>query len=174
MDPELLAAATTVVASTGDESTYETMVAGFNESTTPQDQLRHLNALADFDSESLVLRTCELAMSDAVKTQNAPFLLRLAIANRNHGPKAWEFVRRNWDEANERFPSNTIIRMIDSVKLLNTPEHVADVQAFFAEHPIEQAIKTQDQILERQRVNAALRSRNEPELSSLPRSARRL
>ena len=33
------------------------------------------------------------------------------------------------------------------------------MQAFFAEHPIEQAAKTLDQVLERQRVNTALRSR---------------
>ena len=33
------------------------------------------------------------------------------------------------------------------------------MQAFFAEHPIQQAAKTLDQVLERQRVNAALRAR---------------
>ena len=49
--------------------------------------------------------------------------------------------------------------MIDSVRLLTDERVAADVQAFFAEHPIEQAAKTLDQILERQRVNAALRSR---------------
>jgi puromycin-sensitive aminopeptidase len=166
-DPELLAAATTVVAATGDEHTYEQMIAGYTDGATPQDRLRHLFALADFDDERLLLRACEFAMSDAVKTQDAPFLLRDAIANRNHGPAAWAFVRRNWAESNERFPTNTIVRMIDSVQLLNTPEIVDDVQAFFAEHPIEQAMKTQDQILERQRVNAAMRARNESALSAL-------
>ena len=40
-----------------------------------------------------------------------------------------------------------------------TPELVADAAGFFAAHPIEQAAKTLEQILERQRVNAALRSR---------------
>ena len=37
----------------------------------------------------------------------------------------------------------------------------ADVQAFFAEHNIPQAAKTLQQVLERQRVNTALRSREE-------------
>ena len=46
--------------------------------------------------------------------------------------------------------------MVDSVKLLTEPTVVADVQAFFSEHPIAQATKTLDQVLERQRVNAAL------------------
>ncbi len=98
-------------------------------------------------------------MSDEVKTQNAPFLLRASIANRRHGAAAWRFVRQHWDEANARFPSNTIVRMIDSVKLLTDESVAADVRAFFAEHPIEQAAKTLDQILERLRVNTALRAR---------------
>ena len=59
------------------------------------------------------------------------------------------------------FPSNTIVRMIDSVRLLTDEAVAADVQAFFAEHPIEQSQKTLDQILERQRVNTALRAREQ-------------
>ncbi len=48
--------------------------------------------------------------------------------------------------------------MVDSVTTARPTSAVAaDVQAFFAEHPIEQAAKTLDQILERQRVNTALR-----------------
>ena len=161
VDPELVAAATAIVASTGDETTFERMLARYRDALTPQDQLRYLYALSEFDTEALILRTCQLAMSSEVKTQNAPFLLRQCIANRRHGSAAWRFVRQHWDEANERFPSNTIVRMIDSVKLLNDPATAADVQGFFAEHPIEQAAKTLDQVLERQRVNTALRAREQ-------------
>jgi puromycin-sensitive aminopeptidase len=49
--------------------------------------------------------------------------------------------------------------MVDGVKLLTRQEEVADVAAFFAEHPIEQAKKMLEQVLERQRVNAAVRAR---------------
>jgi len=160
VDPELLAAATSVVAANGDADTFEQLLDGFRSGTTPQEQLRHLYALAELDDAQLIERTCELAMSGEVKTQNAPFLLRLAIANRNHGAQAWEFVRDRWAEANDRFPSNTIVRMIDSVKLLTDADVVDDVQQFFAEHPIEQSRKTMEQVLERQRVNAAARERN--------------
>ena len=68
--------------------------------------------------------------------------------------------------------------MIDPVKLLNRAGTVvADVQSFFSEHPIPQAAKTLDQVLERQRVNAALREREEqrwswPLASSLTCTAR--
>jgi puromycin-sensitive aminopeptidase len=159
IDPELISAATNVVAATGDAATYDRMRTRVETASTPQEQLRHLHALAEFDDEALILTTCEFAMSDSVKTQNAPFLLRAAIANRHHGAAAWRFVRDHWDEANERFPSNTIVRMVDSVKLLTTDELVEETASFFADHPIEQAAKTLEQILERQRVNAALRRR---------------
>jgi hypothetical protein len=159
VDPELVAAATTVVAAAGDEAVYDRLLERYRTASTPQDQLRHLFALAEFDSEQLVLRTCALAMSDEVRTQNGPFLLRSCIANRRHGEAAWQFVRRHWDDANRKFPNNTIVRMIDAVRTLTDEAVAADVQAFFAEHPIQQAAKTLDQILERQRVNVALRSR---------------
>ncbi len=159
VDPELTAAATSVVAATGDADTYARMRAGFSNASTPQERLRHLYALTEFDDEALLLETCEFVMTPAVKTQNAPFVLRSAITNRRHGAAAWAFVRDHWDEANDRFPSNSIVRMADGVKVLNTPELVADAAGFFATHPIAQAGKTLDQILERQRVNAALRGR---------------
>jgi puromycin-sensitive aminopeptidase len=157
--PELVAAATSIVANIGDEAVYDTMLAGYHSAATPQEQLRHLNALAEFDSEALILRTCELAMTPDVKTQNAPFLLRLCIGNRRHGAAAWTFVRQHWDQANEAFPRNTIVRMIGSVTSLTDEQVAADVQSFFAEHPIEQAAKTLEQVLERQRVNTALKAR---------------
>jgi puromycin-sensitive aminopeptidase len=159
VDPELIAAATSVVAATGDADTYELMRQRFLNGATPQEQLRHLYALAEFDDEALILAACEFAMSSEVRTQNAPFLLRAAIANRRHGPSAWAFVRDHWQEALDRFPSNTIVRMVDTVKYLSTPQLVDDAAAFFADHPIEQGAKTLEQILERQRVNTDLRTR---------------
>ena len=109
-------------------------------------------------------RTLELAMSDEVKTQNAPFVLRTAIGNLHHGRMAWEFVQRRWSDINDAFPRNTISRIVETVRSLDRPADVAQAAAFFSEHPIEQAAKTLDQILERQRVNADVRERNEQPL----------
>jgi puromycin-sensitive aminopeptidase len=170
VDPELVAAATSVVAAHGGVADYERLQQGFLTASTPQEQLRQLYALAEFDDEALLLRTCEFVLSDNVKTQNAPFVLRMAMANRRHGHASWQFVKDHWDHANAEFPSNTIVRMVDSVKQLTTPELVDDTAAFFAEHPIPQAAKTLDQILERQRINAALLARDGAALQSFLRN----
>ncbi|MFK7917547.1 MAG: M1 family metallopeptidase [Ilumatobacter sp.] len=160
VDRELLAAATVVVSTSGGVAEYEMMLAGFENAATPQDQMRHLYALCDFDDAELVARTCELAMSGRVKSQNAPFLLRGAMAHRNHSSYVWNFIKEHWEQANDTFPNNTIAYMIDSVKLMSTPEAVDDAAAFFAANPIEQASSTLEQILERQRVNTAWRTRD--------------
>jgi puromycin-sensitive aminopeptidase len=110
-------------------------------------------------------RTTAFAFTDAVKTQDAPFLLNRCIANRHHGVVAWAAVRKNWAKANKEFPGNTIVRMISSVSTLNSDSLEAEVQAFFSEHTIPQATKTLDQVLERQRVNVALRKREENSLA---------
>lgn len=165
-DPELVAAATNVVAATGDEQDYEWFMERYLNPSTPQDQIRMLYALAEFDDENLMKRTAEFAFSGKVKTQNAPFLLNRCIANRKHGELAWEIVQRNWAKANAEFPGNTIVRMISSVTTLNSEALDASVHAFFSEHPIPQAIKTLEQVLERQRTNVALRTREADTLAS--------
>ncbi|MFT3853172.1 MAG: ERAP1-like C-terminal domain-containing protein [Ilumatobacteraceae bacterium] len=164
-DPELVASATSAVAAVGTDAEYDEFLAKFRNAPTPQERLRHLYALAEFPTAEQIQRTIDLAWSGEVKTQDAPFLLNRSIANRDHGTMAWNAVRQRWDDANARFPNNTIVRMVDPVKLLNRPEVVADVQGFFAEHPITQAAKTLDQVLERQRVNAALRERESARLT---------
>jgi puromycin-sensitive aminopeptidase len=164
-NPELVSAATTVVASIGNVDDYEWVLERFRNPDTPQEQIRMLYALAEFDDAELMKRTCELAFSGEVKTQNAPFLLNRCVANRFHGELAWQFVQQHWKEANEKFPVNTIVRMVDSAKLLNSDVAEASVQSFFTEHDIPQAVQTLQQVLERQKVNASLRRRESGSLA---------
>ena len=158
-DPELVAASTTVVASTGTVADYEWFITQFKNASTPQEKVRMLYALAEFDDAELMKKTCALAFSGDVKSQDAPFLLARCIGNKYHGSIAWSAVQENWDYANKTFPGNTIVRMVSTMTTLNTPDLEAQVAAFFSEHPIPQATKTLEQALERQKVNVALRSR---------------
>ena len=165
-DPELAAVATTAVASVGTDAEFDEYLQRFRSAPTPQLKLRYMFALAEFPTEAQIKRTIDLALSADVKTQDAPFLLNRCIANRQHGTMAWETVRRQWPDLLERFPNNTIVRMVGSITTLTTPHVVADVQGFFSEHPIPQAAQTLEQLLERQRVNADLRAREAEPLAA--------
>jgi puromycin-sensitive aminopeptidase len=159
VDPELMAAVVGVVAFNGDAVTYDEIRGLYLSAQTPQDEIRYLYALGAFNDASLIARTCEFAFTEDVRAQDAPFLLNRTMNNRLHGHIAWTTIRSRWEEANQKFPINSIIRMVSPVSSLTDPQLVDDVEQFFTEHDIPQATLTLRQTLEMQRVNAALRAR---------------
>src|SRR5690606_30212045 len=146
-----------VIASRGDAADFDDFWARYRSAASPQEELRFLGALADFDEPHLFQRLLAVTLTDEVRTQNAPYVLRRALTNRHNGHLAWAFVRDNWDEINERFPSNSIVRLLEGIRHLSRPEQAEDVFAFFQDHTVPQGAKTLSQHLERLRVNVALR-----------------
>ena len=158
VEPNLAAAAVHVTAAAGDETDYERMVELYRSADTPQSELRYLQSLLLFDSRELFERTLELFAAE-VRTQNAPYLLGAAMTHLDHGPAAWAFIRDRWDELTDRFPQNSIPRMIGGIRGLHTRELAAEVEAFFAEHEVPQGALTVAQHIEKMWVNVRLRER---------------
>ncbi len=165
VDPSVLAASISVVASSGDAADFDAFQASFTNASTPQEELRYLYALADFRQPELIDRLLAMTVTDAVRTQNAPYLLARAMGNRDQGDRAWAFVHEHWDTLNDRFPSNSIVRMLSGIRTLSQPEVAQDVYAFFEEHEVPQGDKQLAQHLERLEVNVALRVRDGEALS---------
>ena len=114
--------------------------------------------------EELVLRAAELALSDAVRPQNGPFVLQRALRNREHGPAAWVFVRDRWDEVQARFSGSLVPRLLDGITWLVDDASLADVPRFLAEHPVPEGTRVIAQHLERQRVHRAVVDRERDRL----------
>jgi puromycin-sensitive aminopeptidase len=159
VDPSLGAAAVSVLAATGDADDFEDFVARFHAAATPQEELRFLTALADFPDPALFDRTLAMSLTGEVRTQNAPYLLRRALTNRDNGHRAWHFVTREWDAIEQRFPANSIVRMLEGIRSLDHPDTAQDVFGFFLSHEVPQGDKTLAQHLERLEVNLALHAR---------------
>jgi puromycin-sensitive aminopeptidase len=157
-DPNVEAACVDIVAAAGDEADWERYLDRFRTSTSPQEQLRYLYGLAKFASPELADRTLAMTL-DEIRSQNAPFVLIHLLTNREVNARAWAFVKANWDRINDRFPDNTIPRLLGGIVTLSTPEQQADVETFLAAHPVPQGTKMVEQHLERLRVNVALRDR---------------
>jgi len=156
LDPDLVGAVLTVVAASGGVEEYEDFLGHYRRPATPQEELRYLYALTGFGDPSLAARTFELARGE-VRTQNAPFVVNLLLAQRDVGPGTWPAVRDHWGELTARIPANTLPRMVDGVKLLCRDHALADdVRTFLHEHPLPTGQRTVDQTLERLGVNVAL------------------
>ncbi len=159
VDPSVLAAAISVVASTGTPADFDEFLGRFKTAATPQDELRYLYALAEFDDPDLLDRLAALSLTDEIRSQNAPYVLGRAMSNRDNGSRVWAFVSDRWDELDARFPSNSIVRMLSGIRWLWAPETADDVFAFFETHEVPQGDKQLAQHLERLEVNVALRAR---------------
>jgi puromycin-sensitive aminopeptidase len=159
VDPALAAAAVSIIAAAGGHAEFDAFAAQVSAAGTPQDELRYLTALADFDQPDLIDRVLTMCTDGTVRSQNAPYLLRRAMANRTQGSRAWTHVSTHWDTINDLFPSNSIARMVEGVRYLDNPADAALVFAFFETHEVPQGDRIVAQHLERLEVNLALRSR---------------
>jgi puromycin-sensitive aminopeptidase len=166
IDAELLEAVTTIVSFSGGETEFNLFKNKFRFAETPQDKLTALYALANFQSEELIKNACEFALSNEVKTQDAPSFINSIIANRNYGGIAWNFVKERWNEIKQKYIGNGIDSLIGNIKLLNTSEQLADVKDFFIINAtsVQEFKQILDQIIERQSVNVELRIREEVRL----------
>ena len=163
VDPDIVPSIIRITAEIGGEAEYHQFLDRYRNASTPQEEVRYLMALAAFGEEALLRRTLELAQSE-VRTQNAPFLINAALANRAHGAEAWQWLTQRWQILLEKFPHNSHARMVDSVSLLATPELAGQIRAFLTDHPVAAGQKTVEQTLERLDVNVAFLQRERERL----------
>ena len=153
--PDLVDTVLAVVADSGGQEEYEQFLDRFRQPGTPQEELRYLYGLGRFPDAALVDRTLALCLTDEVRTQNAPYLVGQMLGGRRQGAAAWRFVQDHWDLMCERFPDNSIPRMVEGLAGQASPERTAEAKAFFADHPVPQGELLVRQTLERMEVNAA-------------------
>lgn len=166
VDPSLAAAAVGVLAATGGAGDRAAFIERYEQAGTPQEEQRYLRCLPDFNDPHLFADTLTMALSDRVRSQDAPFVIRRALMNRDRGPQAWAFVADHWDDIGARLPSNSIARLLEGVRWLSTPEVSAEVIGFLEAHPVPQGAKTIAQHVERLRVAVALRAREADRLAA--------
>jgi hypothetical protein len=155
-----------IVAAHGGAAEFEECLARYRAAATPQEENRYLDALAGFREPELAARTFELAMQE-VRSQDAPFLIRLLLWNREVGRDTWGRVVDAWDEFPGKFPASTLPRMLDGARGLCNPPALADeVTAFIEAHPLSSGGRTVEQILERLAMSVAFGRREGPGMAA--------
>jgi len=158
LDPDVASAILNVVGDSGGPEDFETFLEHYRRPATPQEEMRYLYALASFADPSLAARAFELALTE-VRSQDAPFVIQLLLANRANGPATWARVVDHWDELVSRIPSNILPRMLGGVTALcRDPQLAGDIVAFVRAHPLPIGQRTVDQTLERLEINVRFAS----------------
>ena len=108
VDRNLIPGLVAIVAHTGNRAEYEKFESKFKNAQTPQEETRYLFALANFRPTDLVDRTLHLTLNGAVRTQNAPYLMRNILLNIDARTQAWPFMKEHWEEMLTHYPDNSI------------------------------------------------------------------
>ncbi|HET6949639.1 MAG TPA: ERAP1-like C-terminal domain-containing protein, partial [Acidimicrobiales bacterium] len=166
LDPSLASPALLVMATLGDTALHDRLTERFRADDNPQDRERLLLALSRFRDAECLGRTLALSLSGDVRTQDAPYLLRETLTNRDNGADAWAFVSSNWEEIERRFPANSLSRLVSGVRQIRDPALALQVAAFLAAHPIPQGGLQVRQHVERMAVTVALAERESARLAA--------
>jgi puromycin-sensitive aminopeptidase len=164
VDANVLPALIAILAHTGDAARYDEFLQRFRAAGTPQEERRYLYALAAFQPEPLLQDTLARAISGEIRTQDAPFIVRLLLLSVYGRGITWRFIKANWDTMDRLFPRQGLRRMCEGVIGLATPEWERDVHRLFDERKIELGGKTLAQYLEQLRIAVAFRMRTAAEL----------
>jgi hypothetical protein len=157
--PDLLTPVANVVAASGGEEGWKLILEQYRSAVTPQDKVRYLLALPATPDGGLLARTLDLALSEEVRTQDAPFLVAGVMSNRAGGPLAWRWVEDRWEQLQERLPPSLVARIFEGITALVDPVVAEAVHAFAASHELPLAGPRVDQLLERMDINVALAGR---------------
>lgn len=176
LDPNVLPSVIGILATIGDAKRFDEFFALFQAArdNNPQDEDRFMSALAKFNEPELYQRATQLALTEHIRSQDAPhFLASIMASGRiDKSRHAWGFVQANWEALEKAFPSNGMVKVAGAMTALDTVDLEVEVKAFLAEHPIEAGTMAVNQALEQLRANVALRQRETQSLVRYFRNAK--
>jgi phosphoheptose isomerase len=153
VEANALAATISVLSNNGDTNLYNEFLNLYLNSSTPQEEMRFLFALCSFQNADNFINTLELSLSDKVRTQNAPYLLGQTLRNKKHFSVSWGFIENNWDKINDKFPENSIPRLLTGIRAITDDECSEKIKTFLNNNKVPQGQKTVDQHLEKLNIN---------------------
>jgi puromycin-sensitive aminopeptidase len=159
------AATLAVVAQLVRPGDYDALLARYRAASTPQEEMRSLNALSAFPDIGLALRTFDLAMTE-VRSQNGWMVITGLLANPVAGQAVWGRISESWDAMLERFPKNAHARIAEAIPALcGDAGFAAKVVQFLDEHPLASGPRRVAQSVERLGVNVAFADRERDRLA---------
>jgi len=166
VDPNIVPALISIIAYAGGPAEYEEFRANSKTAKTPQEEQRYQFALAGFRQLDLLERTLAMTVNGEVRSQDAPYLMRSLLMNTDGRERAWAFLKEHWQEMLRQYPDNSIVRMCEGIVSLVTSTLEAEVNQFFAAHPVKQGAKTMEQHLEKLRIAVACKQREAANLEA--------
>ncbi len=137
-EPLLQQQAIKLAAAHGDVALYDQLQHMAETSDNPTVQNGALQTLSNFDTPALVTRTLDyVTNSGKVRNQNSWQLLVPLLQRPETRPQTWAYIKNNWDKVHAQLTVASGKRIVTATGFFCSAEDRADVQQFFATHPVE-------------------------------------
>ncbi|HEU4887837.1 MAG TPA: M1 family metallopeptidase, partial [Thermoanaerobaculia bacterium] len=149
VDATLLDIVVPLAAKKGDAALLQKFKAAMAAAKSPGEYYRYLYALIAFEEPALAKEAYAAALSADMRAQDLPGFMESMFQKPERRAEAWEFAKSNWDELRKKFTPWGGASIVGSTGYFCDAKQRADVQQFFAAHPVEASDRSLKQALEK-------------------------
>lgn len=167
LDPDIQEAVFSIVAWSGDSTTYRKLLILYRKAATQEEKIRFLGALCSFKDEKLLKKTLDFSQSKEVRAQNMHMPIMKVAANPYGKKILWPWLKKNWRLLRKKVgPGSPLLnRIVASISQVSDASMESEIRQFFRANPTPGTERTLEQTLERIRIHTALLRRMRQEFS---------
>jgi puromycin-sensitive aminopeptidase len=168
LEPDLAAAALTIVARAGDDRMFDALVALSVEELDPAIQRRYLMALTVFEDDIPYQRAVRMLLDGQVPMQDVAMFVSGLLANQVGRESFWRTLQDNWGAVLARAGNTPIIvrQVVDALGQLSERRQLDELVALLETNPMPGMQQTVARTLERLTQDLALRDRVQGQLTA--------
>ncbi len=168
LPPDLIEPVCSVVAWNGNSKTHEELTKLYRNAKTMEEKLRFLGAMCSFKDEKLLLKSLNFSQTFEVRSQNMQLPIMKVAANPYGKKILWPWLKTNWTKLSKKVGRGNPLfnRIVASISSIADDSMEKEIRQFFKKNPTPGTERTQEQTLERIRINSKFLRRMRKEFTS--------
>jgi len=156
LHPDLIEPICSIAAWNGNSKTYHELVGLYKNAKTMEEKLRFLGAMCGFKDHKLLLKSLDFSQTPNVRSQNMQLPIMKVSANPYGKKILWPWLKKNWKKLNKKVGHGNPLfnRIVASISSVADDSMENEIRQFFHKNPTPGTERTQEQTLERIRINS--------------------
>ncbi len=156
LSPDLVEPVCSVMAWNGNSKTHDELTHLYRNAKTTEEKLRFLGAMCSFKDPKLLLKSLNFSQTSEVRSQNMQLPI-MKVAGNPYGKKIlWPWLKNNWPKLSKKVGRGNPLfnRIVASISSIADDSMEKEIRQFFKKNPTPGTERTQEQTLERIRINS--------------------
>jgi tricorn protease interacting factor F2/3 len=156
LSPDLVEPVCSVVAWNGNSKTFDELIRLYRNAKTMEEKLRFLGAMCSFKDKKLLKKSLNFSQTSEVRSQNMQLPIMKVAANPYGKNILWPWLKTNWPKLSKKVGQGNPLfnRIVASISSVADDSMEKEIRQFFKKNPTPGTERTQEQTLERIRINS--------------------